>query len=79
MKVIAVYDNGGKTMDRFTVVMNEKEGQHNMCLGMSLIPNSPQGFCQWSSCTIGDHLGNKINIDTLPENVQNKLNSLMEE
>lgn len=83
MKVIGVYDNGGESMDRFTIVLDQARPVGfnilNECIGMSLNPNSSQGFCQFSECQIGEHLGKKITVDTLPQLVQDKLNSLMEE
>jgi hypothetical protein len=49
---VRVYDNGGKTMDRYTVVFtgrynNRVDRQHReyLHLGMSENPLSPQGVC----------------------------------
>jgi len=40
--VKAVYDDGGKTFDRYTVVIDEKEGPGmNTCLALSSNPTSP--------------------------------------
>lgn len=44
---ITVYDNGGKTFDRYTVIINDH------VFGMSPKPNSPQGFNQFCG-NLGD-------------------------
>lgn len=78
MKVKAVYDNGGKTFDRFTVVYDSSRTtlkNHNgrrlwECVGSSMNPNSPHGFFQHSDCTLGKHLGKRITFADLPEEVR---------
>jgi len=56
MSEITVYDNGGKTIDRYTVVI----AQHVWT--MSEHPRSPQGFCQYAgevsqlSCEEGEEI-----------------------
>ena len=71
IKIIGVYDNEGKTFDRYTIVFNEKEGIFYNCLGLSFNPDSPQGFSQWSTCQDGNHLGKKVSFESLPINIQN--------
>lgn len=48
--VVAIYDNGGKTFDRYTViyrnVYTSHRGEYVMYRGMSTDPTSPQGFGQ---------------------------------
>lgn len=67
----AIYDNGGQTVDRYTIILSE-----GVCLSLSDIPDDigdtddPQGFSQYSQCTEGEHLGKKIRFEDLPENVQ---------
>lgn len=76
---IRIYDNGGETYDRYTVVFT---------LDMSLVdgnthyrayssnPYSPLGFAQWGESSTfidepnGDHLGERIEFSKLPELVQ---------
>ena len=73
-KWIRVYDNGGETIDRFTVVNTGNYVNRNGCdyLSMSSNPSSPQGVCQhgWSASTIDrpsyKHLGKKISYAHLP-------------
>ena len=78
-KNIKVYDNGGKTMDRYTVVyLNDKQGivSNNGgsmlfgCVGMNETPLAPNGFCQHSTCLDGKHLGKKIAFKNLPVDCQ---------
>ena len=66
MTISAVYDNGGKTVDRYTVVFND-----GSCLGLSSNPTHPQGFSQWGQGVVeGPHLGTKIRLAELPKHVQ---------
>ena len=52
--VVAIYDNGGRTWDRYTVVyepetdgwLPENSGPYWSYVGMSDMPFHPQGFCQ---------------------------------
>lgn len=72
-KKIRAYDNGGKTLDRFTVVyLDCPENQHNtfFARGMSEDPFSPQGFGQGCSATPGRHLGLRIEFSSLPKDCQ---------
>lgn len=73
MKIIAIYDNGGETMDRYTIVFNTYHDHRKTlreCLALSSNPSDPQGFSQWSSCQIGKHLGKKLKFEQLPELIQ---------
>jgi len=66
MNIYKIYDNGGKTVDRYTILTSPTE-----CLGLSDYPTHPQyGISQWGDCVDGDHLGKKIKLDNLPNNVQ---------
>lgn len=67
LAVKAIYDNGGKTADRYTIVFSDKSA-----LGLSDNPESPQGFSQWEPGPVetGKHLGKKILFSQLPKNVQ---------
>lgn len=79
MKIKAIYDNGGKTIDRYTIAFDEITGYIESdgitqpkykCLTLSSDPDWPQGFSQWIECILGKHLGKKITFKELPENVQ---------
>jgi hypothetical protein len=74
MPKVRVYDNGGETADRYTVVpqgpdYRERNGDQ-MMLGLSSNPTSPQGVSQWSSGQEGPHLGKKIPFNKLPPEIQ---------
>lgn len=70
---IEVYDNGGATFDRYTVVFkNSPEGNGLYAsLGMSERPGHPQGFGQHSTAEPGSHLGRRIQLAELPEECRN--------
>lgn len=73
MKILAIYDDGGKTFDRYTVYFNQIEKENPkeyLCLAMSERPFSPQGFCQHSSGQLGRHNGKKIELKDLPLDCQ---------
>jgi hypothetical protein len=74
MKIIKVYDNGGKTFDRYTVIVNERRLDNGkllyQCLGLSGDPTHPQGFSQWGECLMGKHLGKEIWFNDLPDNIR---------
>lgn len=71
-----IYDNGGKTWDRYTVISDigmkypPINGMRE-CLCLSDNCDQPNGFSQWSHCKLGKHLGKLVrNLEWLPENVQ---------
>jgi len=69
---IRCYDDGGKSVDRYTVVyMDQPEGHgHYNCVGMSAAPFHPQGVGQHSIAKVGRHLGKRIKFEDLPEDCQ---------
>jgi hypothetical protein len=71
---IIVYDNGGKTFDRYTAIYKDRPYPMTLntyeCIGMSANPFNPQGFCQHSAAMPGQHLGKRINISELPIDCQ---------
>jgi hypothetical protein len=80
-KIIAVYDNCGETIDRYTVVLSQEymptnRGSHYNCLALSEDPTSPLGFSQFSECVLltpikeTNHMGKRIRLTDLPKNVQ---------
>lgn len=59
--VLACYDNGGKTADRYTVLIGGTLTEPTVAaarrvefLGMSDAPTHPQGFSQWGECQAFD-------------------------
>jgi hypothetical protein len=81
-RYVRIYDNGGATADRYTVVYTRKSDKYDgvrwyQHVGMSAQPYHPQGVCQhgFSSDSQIDyprysHLGRKITWDDLPTDCQ---------
>jgi hypothetical protein len=70
---VKIYDNGGKSFDRFTAVyldQPERQPKTFAARGMSSNPFHPQGFGQWTYAMIGRHLGKRIDFHSLPEDCQ---------
>lgn len=80
--VVAVYDNGGKTADRYTVLYgaphwSEDYAAYYWRIGqsprmtparfMSENPFHPQGVGMYGDCERGPHLGKKIRYSDLPD------------
>jgi len=74
MKIKAIYDNFGKTFDRYTVYFDNIQHYRGEivydCLCMSANPHHPQGFCQHSTGQLGRHNGAKIPFALLPRDCQ---------
>jgi hypothetical protein len=73
-QTILVYDNGGKTMDRYTIFVTYSDGTKAV-FGMSDNPDSPQGFNQYVGDgrkeKPGSHLGRKLR--KIPKKIQHAL------
>ena len=77
---IRVYDNGGRSMDRYSVLFEDMEDPDRggnvrpygprQSLGLSESPGSPQGVSMWGSATPGPWLGRRLYFAELPLNVQ---------
>jgi hypothetical protein len=69
----AIYDNGGETIDRYTVYYsNPKDWGITRpgiypCVGMNAAPFHPQGFGQHGEGMLGRHNGKRIPFESLPE------------
>lgn len=73
-----IYDNGGKTLDRYTVLfMDQPENQKGIFagLGMSADPFAPNGFGQHITGMPGRHLGKRISETDLPVDCRKMLDS----
>lgn len=73
---LRVYDNGGKTFDRYTIIppryakdSRERNGMW-FAIGASENPFHPQGFGMHVAAEPGTHLGKRIHWDSLPVDVQ---------
>lgn len=75
MKIIGIYDNGGKTVDRYTIVLDEMSTpQFNDMLG---IGDSPSIYSQFTSGQFDTknpsgnrHLGKRVRFEELTEELQ---------
>jgi hypothetical protein len=88
-KIYKIWDNGG--FDRYTVTFKYQIKDNTKykklmanykmleCLCLSDNCNMPNGFSQWSSCQDGKHLGELIDFENLPENVQNHIKNRMKD
>jgi hypothetical protein len=63
---IKVYDNGGKTLDRYTIFLDDS----NDCIGAD---ERGVGFYQHCSGIRGKHLGKIIPFESLDKMLQDKL------
>ena len=74
MKNVRIYDNGGKTCDRYTAVYMNCPTDHNRAYfdarAMDARPFHPQGFGQFTIACPGKHLGKRIKFEELPEDCQ---------
>ena len=74
MKILAIYDNGGETLDRYTVVVDNTtdDTMHDM-LGLS---EGGDAYSQWTTGQYFDggrpnkHLGKLVNFTTLSGKTQ---------
>lgn len=75
MKIKKIYDNGGETLDRYTVYYDFveviKEGKLMfMCISMNCAPFHPQGIGIHGYGELGNHNGKEISFEDLPKNCQ---------
>lgn len=74
--VLRLYDNGGQSFDRYTIIpprwakqYKERSGLFE-AIGANERPFSPQGFGMHVSAAPGAHLGKRVKWSDLPEDVQ---------
>lgn len=75
--ILRVYDNGGRSFDRYTILPPRWAGvdyrERDMsweAIAASDEPFHPQGFGQHTSAFAGSHLGKRIKWSALPVDVQ---------
>ena len=75
MKNITIYDNGGKTLDRITVIFDKEKRQtkDGILYNCVVASETGSGFYQHSEAMKGKHLGKKIDFIKLSLPLQNKL------
>lgn len=86
MNIIAIFDDGGETFDRYTVVFDEIVDYHydrgllHTCLCLSDNCDEPNGFCLWDCCLLNaECLGKEITWDALPQHVRDMIEERMSE
>ena len=79
----SIYDNGGETIDRYTVYyggrgsvrVDSRTGSVlRVCVSMSESPFHPQGFGQHGEGMPGKHNGKRISFSDLPDQCQSLVN-----
>lgn len=85
MEIYKIFDNGGATIDRYTVFFKyswaRKQDEYAF-LGLSDNPDHPQGFSQWGLWNRQPEdwvAQEEIKFSELPENVQRNVLRRMEE
>ena len=75
MKNISIYDNGGKTLDRITVIFDKEKRQtkDGIIYNCVVASETGNGIYLHSEAMKGRHLGNKIDFSKLSLPLQNKL------
>ena len=75
MKNISIYDNGGKTLDRITVIFDKEKRQtkDGILYNCIVASETGSGFYLHSEAMKGKHLGKKIDFNKLSLPLQNKL------
>lgn len=66
-----VWDNGGESLDRFTVVARAQEKDRRGFFECLTLCDTGAGVNMFADCQKGSHLGKKRRFDTLPESLQN--------
>ena len=75
MENLTIYDNGGKSFDRITIIFNDqkrktKDGILYEAIGSS---ETGSGFYQHTEAMKGRHLGKKIQFKDLSIELQNRI------
>ena len=75
MKVIAFYDNGGKSLDSYTIVVDSIVSKNRNKYQYEAISASENGLgvFMWVQCERGEHLGKKIQFASLNKELQKKV------
>ena len=75
MENISIYDNGGKTLDRITVIFDKEKRQtkDGIIYNCVVASENGSGIYQHSEAMKGRHLGKKIDFSKLSLPLQNKL------
>ena len=81
MKNLAIYDNGGETFDRITIIfLNEKrkDREGNYLYNAIGSSHTGSGFFQHTEAMRGKHLGKKITFDKLTPELQARIKNYLQ-
>ncbi len=67
LRPVRLYDNGGKTFDRYTVIYMDEPERCGGYAARGMSQNPFHGFGQCCTAYPGAHLGRRIDFDALPE------------
>lgn len=70
MRLTAIYDNGGKTLDRYTVITDQLHNQDLEQYEALALNTGGDGFSQWTIATPGRRLGALVKFEDLDEATQ---------
>ena len=75
MEIKSIYDNGGKTLDRYTIVTTIKRKHRDGHWLYNCICSSENGLgvFMWGECMVGRHLGKKIQLEDLSKELQQRI------
>lgn len=78
VKSITIYDNGGKTLDRYSVILNNYRRRQYPWGGVWLyeclsLSEGGRGFSQFCEAMKGRHLGKIVEFSTLDEETQSHI------
>jgi len=79
---VRVYDNGGDSLDRYTVVMDDKDWDTSVNPGMKAmlgLSEGGRGVSQFSEGKEGPHLGKAIKFDDLDADTKKHITRRIEE
>lgn len=69
---LRIYDNGGKTLDRYTAIFMDRtySNSGNLKEALAFSENPFVCFGQHTSAMPGRHLGKRIKLEDLPDNAR---------
>jgi hypothetical protein len=73
MKNLLIYDNGGKSYDRITVIFKDRPERRLGTFEAIGASETGTGFYQYTTAMPGRHLGKRVKFKDLSPELQNKL------